>query len=318
MGLLDSIKKKQAERKGQQLKAFKKTSLSFSQRLRSLAFFPVTDPRFYEELLIVLLEADVGLTTADKIIAGLKIRVDKYITVDFGFLTELLFEEIYELYQKSEAEGFRSNDEGVNIILMVGVNGTGKTTTIAKLTNHLQQQGKTVLVAAADTFRAGATQQLLTWMKRVDTRTILGKENQDPASVVVDACKVAKQENYDYLIVDTAGRLQNKVNLMNELAKIKRVAEKQLKEGVVNSYLVIDATTGQNGLTQAQVFLDNCDVNGIILTKVDGTSKGGIVLAIKELLNIDVVYVGSGESIDDFAPFNIEDFIGDLTEGLTL
>jgi len=312
MGILDKAK----DRKGKELKSFGKTTTSLIEKIKKLTVYPAVDDRFFEELLVILLEADVGFQTADKIIENLKKEAHRYVNIKFSFVIELLAEEIVRLYKENEAEGFRFNDEGPNIILMVGVNGTGKTTTIAKLAYLLKQEGKTVLVAAADTFRAAAVQQLESWTAKADVRCISGQNNSDPAAVVVDACRAAKADNYDYLICDTAGRLQNKINLMNELAKIKRVAEKELGEGIVNSFLVIDATTGQNGISQAQVFLDNCDINGIILTKIDGTSKGGIILAIKDQLNIDVKYLGNGESLNDLIPFDIDDFVSALLKGI--
>ena len=313
MGIFDKLKEK---KKGQELKSFGKTTTSLIEKIRKLAVYPAVDDKFFEELLMILLEADVGFATADKIIANLKKEAHRYVNIKFSFVIELLAEELIRLYNEREAESFRFNDSGPNIILMVGINGTGKTTTIAKLAYLLKQEGHKVLVAAADTFRAGAVQQLITWTARVEVDCVSGKENADPAAVVVDACRKALSENYDYLICDTAGRLQNKVNLMNELAKIKRVAEKELGAGKINSYLVIDAVTGQNGIDQAQVFLDNCDINGIILTKIDGTSKGGIILAIKDQLNIAVKYLGNGETITALLPFNIEDFVMALLAGI--
>jgi len=309
MGLIDNLRKRKGEPKGKELAAFTKTSSSFIDKLKKITFISTADDKFFEELLIVLLEADVGFSTADKIVAATKIEANKYINPKLSFVIELMAEKMLKIYSEKQAASFKENHDGPNIILLVGVNGTGKTTTLAKLVYHLKNQGNKVLVAAADTFRAGATNQLLVWTKRAEVDCVTGMDNADPASVVVDACRKAKKEGYDYLICDTAGRLQNKINLMNELAKIKRVAQKELNDDVINSYLVIDATTGQNGLNQAQVFLDNCDINGIILTKLDGTSKGGIVLAIKDQLNIDVKYIGTGETLEDFLVFDIENFV---------
>ncbi len=199
---------------------------------------------------------------------------------------------------------------------MVGVNGSGKTTTTAKLAKRFMEDGKRVMTAAADTFRAGAVDQLENWSKRLDIPCIKGRENGDPSAVLVDACRYAKEHHVDVLIGDTAGRLQNKTNLMKELSKMKRVVEKEIPNAPHEVWLVLDATTGQNGISQAQIFMETTNVTGIILTKMDGTAKGGIVIAIRDLLGLPVKYIGLGESMDDLRPFDIDTYLYGLCEDL--
>lgn len=312
MGLFDKFKK---EKKESNLSGFTKSKETFSTKFKKIAgTYTVVDETVLEELLIVLLESDVALNTADKIIDNLRKRTETENFPSFNDLIEAFGEEVEKIYHQKATIGFRINFDGPNVILMVGVNGAGKTTSIAKLAHLLQKQGRSVVLCAADTFRAGAVEQLQLWADRVGVECITGKPNSDPASVVVDACRRAKELDVDYLLVDTAGRLQNKVNLMNELNKIKRVTEKEMGEGIINSYLILDSTTGKNGLNQAEVFLENCDINGIVLTKMDGTSRGGIVLTIRDQLNIDVKYVGVGETLEDFEEFKLLDFLYSMTE----
>ncbi len=312
MGFFSNLKKKKNDNK--YLSKFTKTSESFTTKLKKISlFFKEVDAKFLEELLIVLLEADVGLSTSNKIIDKVKRTCDSRSVVDFDKVVEVLLEEMNNVYHQDIELCFKENAYGPNLILMVGVNGVGKTTSIAKLANYYKSQGKTVMLVAADTFRAGAIEQLKHWAKELDIPCISKDEGSDPASVIVDGIIAAKNLNIDYLLCDTAGRLQNKINLMNELAKIKRVAEKQLGGNYINSYLVIDSTTGQNGLNQAEVFLEATEVNGMILTKLDGTSKGGIVLAIKDKFNIPVKFIGVGEKIGDFKEFIIDDFLYELS-----
>lgn len=216
-----------------------------------------------------------------------------------------------DIYEESES-GDRSiqlNKDGLTIILFVGVNGVGKTTTIAKMAHQYIDEGKKVVLAAGDTFRAGAIEQLEVWGERVGATVVSGKAGGDPASVVFDAVKRAKDENADILIVDTAGRLQNKVNLMKELEKMKRIISREVPDGPHEVLLVLDATTGQNAMIQARQFKETTDVTGIVLTKLDGTAKGGIVLAIRKELGIPVKYVGLGESMDDLEEFNPNEFV---------
>ena len=202
------------------------------------------------------------------------------------------------------------------MILMVGVNGSGKTTTTAKLAKRFTEANKSVVLAAADTFRAGAVDQLAKWAQRLDLPCIKGRENGDPSAVLVDACRYAKEHHADIVIGDTAGRLQNKANLMKELEKMKRVTAKEIPGAPHEVWLVIDATTGQNGISQASVFMETTDVSGIILTKTDGTAKGGIVIAIRDLLGLPVTYIGLGEGVDDLRPFDINAYLYGLCEGI--
>ena len=199
---------------------------------------------------------------------------------------------------------------------MVGVNGAGKTTTSAKLIEYYKEQGKSVAVAAADTFRAGAIDQIATWAQRLDVPCIKGKQGQDPSSVLVDACRYAKENDIDILIADTAGRLQNKTNLMKELSKMNRVCEKEIPGAPQEVWLVLDATTGQNGISQAKEFLEATNVTGIILTKMDGTAKGGVVMAIRDLLHLPVRFLGLGEKPADLRPFDLNAYLIGITKGL--
>lgn len=207
-------------------------------------------------------------------------------------------------------------ETGPTVILFVGVNGVGKTTTIGKMANRYHQAGKKVLLAAADTFRAGATEQLDVWAKRADVDIVTGKPQSDPAAVVFDAVQKAKQDDYDILFVDTAGRLQNKVNLMNELEKMKRIITREIPSAPHEVLLVLDATTGQNALTQAKLFKESTAVTGIVLTKLDGTARGGIVLAIRNELHVPVKFIGLGEQISDLRPFDPNEFVYGLFKGL--
>ena len=222
---------------------------------------------------------------------------------------------LFENYMKSEqnlVKELRFEENKATVCLVVGVNGVGKTTSIAKLAQRYKNEGKKIIVVAGDTFRAGAKEQLQIWCDRIGVPLVSGRENQDPASVVFDGLRRAKNENYDLIIVDTAGRLQNKVNLMNELEKIDRVIDKELPNSVKESLLIIDATTGQNGVRQARSFYDVTSLTGIIITKMDGTSKGGIILAIRDELGIPVRFIGLGEKVDDLQPFDLEKYLYSL------
>ena len=221
-----------------------------------------------------------------------------------------------ELYNAHEDRSFQENADGPTVILMVGVNGSGKTTTTAKLAKRFTEANKSVVLAAADTFRAGAVDQLAKWAQRLDLPCIKGRENGDPSAVLVDACRYAKEHHADIVIGDTAGRLQNKANLMKELEKMKRVTAKEIPGAPHEVWLGIDATTGQNGISQASVFMETTDVSGIILTKTDGTAKGGIVIAIRDLLGLPVTYIGLGEGVDDLRPFDINAYLYGLCEGI--
>lgn len=295
------------------LEGLGKSRNQFASKLRRLALnFKGIDEEFLEEIMIVLLEADVGIHTANKLLKNFEQAVSKQSKKDFDSMMDTLIETMAQLYGPDETltEGFPKT------ILLVGVNGNGKTTTAAKLGHYFQQQDKKVVYAAADTFRAGAMDQLELWAQRLDARIVRGKEKGDPSSVLVDACRVMKEEQYDVLIGDTAGRLQNKVNLMNELNKMKRVMSKEIDGAPHDVLLVLDATTGQNGIAQAKQFLDSAAVNGIVLTKMDGTAKGGVVLAIKDQLGLPVKFIGFGEQMEDLRPFDIKAYLVGMCDGL--
>lgn len=299
------------------LRGLDKSKKTFSQRIRRLALnFSGVDEAFLEELMIALLEADIGIKTAQKIVDAVESEaMDRHLK-SFAQISECLVEQMAILYNQAEDVPFAYNEEGPTVIFMVGVNGSGKTTTSAKLAKRFGEEGKSVALAAADTFRAGAVDQLEMWAERLSLPCIKGRENGDPSAVLVDACRYAKEHHIDVLIADTAGRLQNKTNLMKELAKMKRVVAKEIPTAPHAVWLVIDATTGQNGISQAQQFTDATDVNGIILTKLDGTAKGGIVIAIRDLLGLGVKYIGLGEGIDDLRPFDIDIYLYGLCEDL--
>ena len=261
-----------------------------------------------DEIEETLILSDIGVNTSmmicDNVRGKLKKQTDKSETA----IKKLLKDEMKNVLDVSHNVNIIDNNDK-QVILVVGVNGVGKTTSIAKLSNLLKKQGKKVLLAAADTFRAGAVEQLDIWAKRTGIDIFVGKENQDPASVIYDATRKFKEDNYDILICDTAGRLHNKKNLMDELEKMNRVIEKNLPDITKNVIMVLDATTGQNGVSQINSFFKSTNVNGIILTKLDSTPKGGVVFSIVSELKIPILYVGTGEQIDDIELFNIEDFV---------
>ncbi|MEF9919997.1 MAG: signal recognition particle-docking protein FtsY [Erysipelotrichaceae bacterium] len=299
------------------LSGLDKSKKSFSQKIRALALnFTGIDEDFLEELMIVLLEADIGIKTAQKIIDRVEdAAIDRKLT-SFDQISECLIEQMAAMYQEHDDVVTSVNENGPTLILMVGVNGSGKTTTTAKLTKRFQEEGKSVCLAAADTFRAGAIDQLATWAERLNVPCIKGIEGGDPSAAMHDACRYAIEHKVDYLIGDTAGRLQNKTNLMNELDKMKRVVEREIEGAPHEVWLVIDATTGQNGISQAQVFLDVAKVTGIVLTKMDGTAKGGIVFAIRDMLGLPVKYIGLGETLNDLRPFDLDAYLYGLCAGL--
>ncbi|PID22604.1 signal recognition particle-docking protein FtsY [Sporosarcina sp. P3] len=284
-----------------------KTRDSFTSKVNDLVFrFRVVDEEFFEELEELLLQADVGFETVMELIDLLKEEVQRKNIKDTSGMQSLISEKLVEIYNSGEEVSSELNiEEGrLNVILMVGVNGVGKTTTIGKMAARLTKEGKTVMLAAGDTFRAGAIEQLVVWGERTGVEVVRQAEGSDPAAVIFDAVKAAKKRNVDVLICDTAGRLQNKVNLMNELEKVHRVIGREIEDAPHEVLLALDATTGQNALIQAQTFNDATNVTGIVLTKLDGTAKGGIVLAIRNKLDIPVKYVGLGEGIDDLQPFD--------------
>ncbi len=282
----------------------KKTKDNFSKKLYSVFTGRRLDDEFYEELEDALISADMGVTAASQIIEELKDRVYREKVREPEDARELLKEIMIESIDY-EIPPY----EYPLILLIAGVNGVGKTTAIGKLANMFKEQGKSVVVAAADTFRAAASEQLEIWAERAGVKIVKQGEGSDPAAVVFDAIASAKARKNDVILIDTAGRLHNKKNLMEELKKIYRVIGREYPEADLRSYIVLDATTGQNAVQQAQVFGEAVDVDGIILTKLDGTAKGGVVLAISAEMEIPVVYVGVGEKIDDLIEFNARDFI---------
>ncbi|ATZ18615.1 signal recognition particle-docking protein FtsY [Williamsoniiplasma somnilux] len=312
--LKEKLKKEKAE------KVLAKSSLAFSKDIKKLSKkYKEADNEFFEELEEILIKTDMGMKMVLKISNSLQKSVKK--DTSFEEMKELLIEELYEAYDPKNRVNTNLDfrEDRLNIFMIIGVNGTGKTTSLSKLANYYAEQDKKVLIAAADTFRAGAVEQLEEWVSsRLNNNVDLikgAKGTQDPASVIFDAIKKAQVENYDLLLIDTAGRLQNKINLMKELQKMHEVVKRFDKNAPHEVLLVIDATTGQNGVVQAEEFSSVTDVSGIILTKMDGTSKGGIALAIKDQLNIPVKMMGIGEQVEDIIPFNIEDYIYGLGAG---
>ncbi|MCF0115133.1 MAG: signal recognition particle-docking protein FtsY [Erysipelotrichaceae bacterium] len=319
MSFLDSIKNafKKKDDQAIYLSGFKKTSDSLGAKLFGLKKqYNGVDEAFLEELTIVLLESDVGITTADLICERLKKRAEEYPKLPFDWAMDILVELMAEIYNETENVPIVMNENGTTVIFLVGVNGSGKTTTCAKLIDYYKTQGKSVAVAAADTFRAGAVAQLEEWANRLGVPCIKGKENGDPSAVLVDACRFAKENNIDILLCDTAGRLQNKISLMNELAKMHKVTGREIENAPHNVWLVLDATTGQNGLAQAEIFDNATHLTGIILTKMDGTAKGGIILAIKNKLKLPVLFIGLGERQEDLRPFDLNSYLASISEGM--
>ena len=290
-----------------------KSRTGFGARLnRFLANFRHVDEDFFDDLEDLLIESDVGYDMAMKLSDELREEVKLENAKSKQEVSNVIIEKMVELYDqagKDEKPDLNFAKEGPTVIMFVGVNGAGKTTTIGKMAALFKSQGKKVLLAAADTFRAGATEQLDVWAKRDGVDIVTGPENGDPAAVVFDAVQKAKRENYDILFVDTAGRLQNKVNLMKELAKMKRILTREIPDAPHEVLLVLDATTGQNALNQAKLFKESTDVTGIVLTKLDGTARGGIVLAIRNELHLPVKYVGLGEKVTDLQKFDASEFV---------
>ncbi|HAQ9251318.1 signal recognition particle-docking protein FtsY [Enterococcus faecium] len=328
MGFFDKIKRaftgeektEEVEVQEKYNKGLEKTRKTFGERMNELfANFRTVDEDFFEELEETLIGADVGFETAIRITEALRQEVKLRNAKKSAEVQNAIIEKLVDLY---EAEGINEvnelniQEDGLTVILFVGVNGVGKTTSIGKLAHQFKNEGKKVLMAAADTFRAGAIDQLVVWGERAGVEVVRGNAGGDPAAVVFDALERAKTEQADVLLVDTAGRLQNKVNLMNELEKIKRVIQRELPEAPQETLLVLDATTGQNAMVQAKQFKETTDVTGLVLTKLDGTAKGGIVLAIRNELHLPVKLVGLGEGIDDLEPFDPNDFVVGLFKGL--
>jgi len=298
-----------------------KTRNSFTSKVNDLvARYRKVDEDFFEELEDVLLQADVGFETVMELMDKLRFEVQRQNIKDTNGIQAIISEKLVEIYESGEENLTELNIQqsgDLTVILFVGVNGVGKTTTIGKLAHRLKSEGKSVMLAAGDTFRAGAIEQLQVWGDRVGVEVIAQSEGSDPAAVMYDAIRAAKKRGVDILICDTAGRLQNKVNLMNELEKVHRVISREIPDAPHEVLLALDATTGQNALVQAQMFKEVTNVTGIVLTKLDGTAKGGIVLAIRNKLHIPVKFVGLGEKMDDLQPFDAERYVyGLFAEGL--
>lgn len=292
-------------------KGLEKTRKEFVSKLNLLGIkYTKIDDEYFEELEQLLIMADIGVNTVMNFMDRLKSRVKSEHITDTKTLNEVIIDELFIIYVEGESltDKIKMAESGPTVILMVGVNGVGKTTTIGKLANKYNEDGKKVMLIAADTFRAGAVEQLKVWANRTNS-VFYGKENTDPAGVIYDGLEMAKKENADIVLIDTAGRLQNKVNLMKELEKMNKVIAKIIPNAPHETLLVIDATTGQNGIMQAKSFKEITNITGIVLTKLDGTAKGGIVLAIKEDVKIPVKFIGLGEGINDLKPFDIESYI---------
>ena len=312
--LKDKFTKNEEQEVSQTYKeGMEKTRQSFAGKINDLiARYRTIDEDFFEELEEVLITADVGVMTVMDLIDELKMEVKRQNVKDPVEVRDVISEKLVDMYydgDTEEVDEIHLKNDDLSIILVVGVNGVGKTTSIGKLAHKMKQEGKHVVLAAGDTFRAGAIEQLEVWGERTGVDVIKQSEGSDPAAVIFDGIKAAKARHADVLICDTAGRLQNKVNLMNELAKVNRVIEREVPGAPHEVLLVLDATTGQNALNQAKTFSESTNVSGIVLTKLDGTAKGGIVLAIRHELKIPVKFVGLGEQIDDLQKFDANAFV---------
>lgn len=327
MGIFDKLKNivsKKEEKKEESVtlesydKGLSKSREEFVSKLSLLGVkYTEVSEEYFEELENILIMADIGVNTVFEFLDRLRDRVKKENITDTKYLTEVIVDELFIIYVNSESLSDKINlaKEGPTVILMVGVNGVGKTTTIGKLAHKYKKEGKRVMLIAADTFRAGAVEQLKNWADKTDS-LFFGRDNTDPSGVIFEGLEIAKEENVDIVFVDTAGRLQNKVNLMKELEKMNKVIDRIIPGAPHETLLVIDATTGQNGILQATSFKEITNITGIVLTKLDGTAKGGIVLAIKESVGIPVKFVGLGESMDDLQAFDIESYIYGLFKGM--
>ena len=299
-------------------RSLKKTRTGFGARLNAFfANFRSVDEEFFEELEELLIMSDVGVQVASNLTEELRYEAKLENAKKPDALRRVIIEKLVELYEKGGNYDERIHfQDGLTVMLFVGVNGVGKTTSIGKLAHRYKEEGKKVMLVAADTFRAGAVAQLAEWGRRVDVPVVTGPEKADPASVVYDGMERAVAEGIDILMIDTAGRLQNKDNLMAELEKIGRIIKRVVPEAPHETFLALDASTGQNALVQAKEFSKITPLTGIVLTKIDGTARGGVVLAIREELNIPVKLIGFGEKIDDIGEFNSENFMKGLLEGL--
>lgn len=309
MGFLDSLKQAITGKKdtGKYLSGFAKTNNALGRKLKFITENNAKNKEdFVEQLMITLIESDIGYKTSEDICDRFFKETQDYLYLRQEDVMDILLETFDDIYNEKKENEIVYNEDGPTVILMVGVNGSGKTSTCAKLAKMYKDQGKKVCLAAADTFRAGAIEQLREWANRLDVDFVAGKEQEDPSSVLVNACRYVKENDVDILLCDTAGRLQTKVNLMAELAKMRRVVGKEIPGAPHNVWMVLDANTGQNGMSQATLFNEVTDLTGIILTKMDGTSKGGIVIAIKNVLGIPVRFITLGETADDIKPFDFD------------
>ncbi|MFA6667020.1 MAG: signal recognition particle-docking protein FtsY [Bacilli bacterium] len=327
MGLFKFLKEKLSKKKNDNTeqqsldkynKGLEKSRINFSNKLDGLAKkYKEVNEDYFNDLEEILIEADCGIEFTLQIISEILETSKEQKITNPKDINELLVDKMFYDYLK-DGEDIHNEIEfnhKPEVLLMVGVNGVGKTTTIAKIAYRYQKVGKRILLVAADTFRAGATEQLLVWGKRMNLAVVTGKENEDPASVAYAGLSKGIKENYDLVIIDTAGRLQNKQFLMDELAKIKRVISKEIDYDF-ECFLVIDATTGQNGVVQAKAFKEIINITGIVITKMDGTSKGGIILAIRNSLHIPVRFIGLGERMDDLEEFDLDKYLYGLCGGL--
>ena len=299
-------------------KGLSKTRDDFTKKINFLGIkYTKIDESFFEELEEILIMSDIGVNTVMDFMDRLRARVKSEHIEDFEYLKEVIIDELFIIYVGDDIidTKLKYDKDNMNVYLFVGVNGVGKTTTIAKIAHKLKKEGKKVMLIAGDTFRAGAVEQLKLWADKVGVE-FYGEEVKDPAAVVFDGLNKAKENNCDVVLVDTAGRLQNKVNLMKELEKINKVIERFVSNNPIETLLVIDASTGQNGISQAKSFKEITNITGIVLTKLDGTAKGGIVLAIKESVDIPVKFVGLGEKEEDLLTFDIEKYIYGLFKGM--
>jgi fused signal recognition particle receptor len=318
MGLFDKFKKvleKNNEKNSDVAKVYdkglQKTRDEFVSKLNLLGIkYTKVNEAYFEELEDLLISADIGVNTVFKFMERLRNRVNKEHIEDTKMLTEIIVDELFIIYVNNESitTKINENPDGPTVILMVGVNGVGKTTTIAKIASRYKNEGKKVMLIAGDTFRAGAVEQLKIWAEKTDS-LFYGKDNTDPAGVIYDGLEEALRKKAEIILIDTAGRLQNKVNLMKELEKVNKVIERIIPGAPHETLLVIDASTGQNGIMQAKSFKEITNITGIVLSKLDGTAKGGIVLAIKEEVDIPVKFVGFGEGMNDLQTFDIEEYI---------
>lgn len=315
MGLFDKFKTAFKKKENSELKKYdeglKKTRDEFVSKLNILGIkYTKVNDEYFDELENILINADIGVKTVVMLLDKLRKRVKEESITDVKELNEVIVDEMFMIYVGNDrlSDKIKMNEDGPTVILMVGVNGVGKTTTIGKLAKKYKNEGKSVMLIAGDTFRAGAVDQLKIWAERTGV-DFFGKENSDPAGVVFDGLVRAKELSTDIVLIDTAGRLQNKAGLMAELEKINRVIARHVEGAPQETLLVIDASTGQNGISQAESFKSITDITGIVLTKMDGTAKGGIVLAIKETVGIPVKFIGLGEGVDDLKSFDIESYI---------